>query len=115
MRRPEPFLSKPVIFSVTVESIRTLLSGLSLSHWDKSSHARWAQIIVLGVLAQTGIAAAQDSVVIEEIIVTAQKREQSLSDVGITVNAFSAQDIKDNRILSSQDIAANTPNLTIVN
>ena len=115
MRRPEPFLSKPVIFSVTVESIRTLLSGLSLSHWDKSSYARWAQIIVLGVLAPTGIATAQDSVVIEEIIVTAQKREQNLNDVGITVNAFSAQDIKDNRILTSQDIAANTSNLTVVN
>ena len=30
-----------------------------------------------------------DSRVFEEIIVTAQKREQSLNDVGITVNAFS--------------------------
>ncbi len=56
-----------------------------------------------------------ESRVLEEIIVTAQKREQSLSDVGITVNAFSAQDIEDNRILTSQDIAAITPNLTIVN
>ena len=115
MRRPEPFLSKPVIFSLTVESIRTLLSGLSLSHRDKLTCTNWAQIIVFGVLSPIGIAAAQDSVVIEEIIVTAQKREQILSDVGITVNAFSAQDIKDNRILVSQDIAANTPNLTIVN
>lgn len=59
--------------------------------------------------------ASDTDLVIEEIIVTAQKREQSLNDVGITVNAFSAQDIKDNRILASQDIAANTPNLTVVN
>ena len=58
---------------------------------------------------------SDDELVIEEIIVTAQKREQSLNDIGVTVNVFSAQDIKDNRILVSQDIAANTSNLTVVN
>ncbi|MCH9026608.1 MAG: TonB-dependent receptor [Proteobacteria bacterium] len=58
---------------------------------------------------------SDDELVIEEIVVTAQKREQNLNDVGITVHVFSAQDIKDNRILVSQDIAANTSNLTVVN
>jgi len=56
-----------------------------------------------------------DSRVLEEIIVTAQKRDQSLKDLGMTVNAFSAQDIKKNRTLASQDIAAITSNLTVVN
>lgn len=53
--------------------------------------------------------------VLEEIVVTAQKREQSLADVGITVNAFSSAAIVENRILTSQDIAAHVPNLTVVN
>ncbi|MEZ5980908.1 MAG: hypothetical protein R3C54_01205 [Parvularculaceae bacterium] len=43
----------------------------------------------LGVL-QGGVALAQ----LDEITVTAQKREQGINDVGITVNAFSPSSLR---------------------
>ena len=66
-------------------------------------------------LASMSYVEAQTNLTIEEVIVTAQKREQSLNDVGITVNAFTQEDLKVNRIQTSQDIAANTSNLHVVN
>lgn len=50
---------------------------------------------------------------IEEIIVTAQKREQGINDVGITVNAFTGQQLKDFGFTTAEDIALLTPGLTV--
>lgn len=50
---------------------------------------------------------------IEEITVTAQKREQGVNDIGITVNAFTGQQLRDLGVLSSEDLAAFTPGLTV--
>lgn len=52
--------------------------------------------------------------VLEEIVVTAQKREQSLSDVGISVTAFSGDQIRELGYTNSMDIAAQTPALNII-
>ena len=53
--------------------------------------------------------------ILEEIIVTAQKREQYLSDVGIAVTAFSGEDARKLGFVEPVDIAAQTPNLNINN
>ncbi len=50
---------------------------------------------------------------IEEIIVTAQKREQGVNDIGITVNAFSGDQLKDLGVYSAEQIAQFTPGLTV--
>jgi iron complex outermembrane recepter protein len=50
---------------------------------------------------------------IEEIIVTAQKREQNLNDVGVAVTVVSGTSIKDNRLTQMVDLAAQTPNVNI--
>ncbi|MEM8499738.1 MAG: TonB-dependent receptor [Pseudomonadota bacterium] len=50
---------------------------------------------------------------LEEVVVTAQKREQSVQDVGITVNAFSGDALSDMGLTSSNEIAAKIPNVTI--
>ena len=50
----------------------------------------------------------------EEILVTAQKREQNLQDVGISVSAFSGQQLAELGMLSVSDIVAQTPNVTFV-
>jgi len=52
-----------------------------------------------------------DELVIEEVIVTAQKREQSLTDVPISITAFSGEDIKENGWAAPIDIVAQTPNV----
>ena len=51
--------------------------------------------------------------VIEEIIVTAQKREQSIQEVGITMNAFSGDLLDSMGVTNSNQLALITPNLTI--
>ncbi len=51
--------------------------------------------------------------VIEEIITTAQKREQGINDVGITVNAYTGEQLKDFGLSSAEDIAILTPGLTV--
>ena len=50
---------------------------------------------------------------LEEVVVTAQKREQGVNDVGITVNAFSGETIRDMGVASAEDIAMLTPGLTV--
>jgi iron complex outermembrane receptor protein len=48
---------------------------------------------------------------IQEIVVTANKREENLERVGLDVTAVSAQQLADHRIVSLQDVAAAVPGL----
>lgn len=57
--------------------------------------------------------AASDNGGLEEIVVSAQKREQSANDVGITLNAFSGDQLSKLGILTAQDVALHTPGLTV--
>ncbi|WP_405226820.1 TonB-dependent receptor [Lentisalinibacter sediminis] len=50
---------------------------------------------------------------LEEIIVTAQKREQSFNDVGLAVSVFSSDEIRELRFFKPEDVAAQTPNVKI--
>ncbi len=49
---------------------------------------------------------------LEEVIVTAQKRETTLSDTPISITAMSADQIKDLGIISAQDVANFTPSMS---
>jgi len=49
----------------------------------------------------------------EEIVVTAQKREQALQDVGISITAFSGEQMRELGYTNTIDIAAQTPSLLI--
>jgi len=46
---------------------------------------------------------------LDEIVVTAQKREQSLQDVPISINAFDLETLEKNRIAGIEDIAKYSP------
>ena len=50
---------------------------------------------------------------IEVISVTAQKHAQSINEVGITINAFSGEDLRDLGVVSAVDLANVTPGLTV--
>jgi iron complex outermembrane receptor protein len=52
---------------------------------------------------------------LEEVIVTAQKREQNLQDVGVAVNAFGEAAIRELKIETTADVARFTPNMTTRN
>lgn len=55
---------------------------------------------------------AAESALMEEVVVTAQKREQSAQDVGIAITAFSGDQIKQLGFQNSIDIVAHTPGMT---
>jgi len=57
------------------------------------------------------IAGAQE---LEEIVVTAQKREQSVQDVGIAISTYSGEQLRDLGMNSAQDVSALAPNVTTV-
>ncbi|MGI9284853.1 MAG: TonB-dependent receptor [Pseudomonadales bacterium] len=51
--------------------------------------------------------------VLEEVVVTAQKREQSLQDVGLAVTAFNADELRDMGITSASAITEAIPNVQL--
>jgi iron complex outermembrane recepter protein len=51
---------------------------------------------------------------LEEIVVTARKRDESLLDVPVVVSAYNAAEIESAGILRPQDFIALTPNMTMV-
>jgi len=57
-------------------------------------------------------AVAQDGRVVEEIVVTAQKREQRLLEVPMAVSAFSGTELEHKGISSIQDLALSVPGVT---
>ncbi len=59
------------------------------------------------------IAAAQGVSALEEIVVTARKRDESALDVPISVSAFSSEDIDIRGLVSLQDVASSTPGMNI--
>lgn len=75
-----------------------------------------AAIGVQALLASAAIQAQDDqSSLLEEIVVTAQKREQNLNDIGVTVSAFSGDAIEKLGFEQPLDLAAHTPGLSTVN
>ena len=67
-------------------------------------------ISVLGSFMAPPFASA---IQLEEVVVTAQKREQSLQDVPVAVTAFGASEITKAGITSTQDFIDLTPNVTL--
>ena len=69
----------------------------------------------VALAAMPAAAAAQDAAADNsgDIIVTAQRQEQRLQDVPVSVTAFGAEQLRDNSIETVQDIAIRTPGLAI--
>jgi iron complex outermembrane receptor protein len=65
-------------------------------------------------LASMGASAQAQTGTLEEVIVTATKRAESLQDVPVMVAAFSAQAIQEAGIQDAADVAILTPSLNIV-
>jgi iron complex outermembrane receptor protein len=63
----------------------------------------------LGVLAAFTGGMAQAA--LEEVVVTAQRREQNLQEVGISVTAFSDEQVRNMGFANTVDVAQMTPNL----
>lgn len=71
------------------------------------SSAALAAAVCLSPMA----ANAQDSGFLEEIVVTAQKREQNLQDIPVAVTAYSGAQLQDSGVFDMRDLAAIAPSL----
>lgn len=67
----------------------------------------------LAVLLASCLAASNAMAQLEEILVTAQKREQSLQDIPIAVTAFNQMQIDTRRIVDVKDLALFVPNMQV--
>ncbi len=79
-----------------MRNIRPALSVLALS---------------IGVIGPEIALAQQASGAIEEMVVTAQRREQKLSEVPLSITAFGAKDIEQRSITSFTDYASSVPSV----
>lgn len=64
--------------------------------------------MVIGLYGLNGYA------VLEEVVVTAQKREQSMQDVGLSVTAFSGEQMRQLNFNDTADLVKHTPGLNYV-
>jgi outer membrane receptor protein involved in Fe transport len=87
-------------------SSRTLRCALALGA------SATALLAVSPALAQQAARPAAAGNAIEELVVTAQRREQSIQDVPIAVSAFSDATLKEQRIEGGRDLLLAVPNVT---
>ena len=69
---------------------------------------------LVAALGLSAVLAGQaGAAVLEEVVITAQKREQSLQDVGIAVTAFSGDQMRALGMQESYDVAAFSPGVHV--
>lgn len=66
-----------------------------------------------GALAPFSVAQQSEGFALEEVIVTAQKRSENLTEVPISITSFKAESIKQTGIQQLKDVADYIPNLSI--
>ena len=74
---------------------------------------RIARAVALALLAGAGTQALAQTAGLEEMVVTAQKREQSLQDAPIAISAFNAEALEQQGITNVRDISGFVPNVQI--
>jgi iron complex outermembrane receptor protein len=81
----------------------------SLTGWTRVS----ASVTAITLLCLARPVTAQDA--LQEVIVTAQKREQSLQDVSLAVSAIDSATLTENFVLSLEDVQHIAPSMTFGN
>ncbi|MCB2108629.1 MAG: TonB-dependent receptor plug domain-containing protein, partial [Rhodobacteraceae bacterium] len=70
---------------------------------------------VIALVPEAWYAASAQDIRLEEIVVTARKREENLMEVPLAITAFSAVDIQSRNMKELNDISAFTPSFNFVN
>ena len=76
-----------------------------------NNKTRRRNIPLLGAIALGVAAGSAQAAILEEVMVTAQKREQNIQDVGISITAFSGDQLKNLGIANTVDITQQVPAL----
>ena len=87
--------------------------GTSITLGDQKMRARISKsacpaLIACGILGFTAGPATTHAQALEEIVVTAQKRESGLQSTSVAISAISGENLKRNRIYDASDLAAST-------
>lgn len=78
---------------------------------SKNSALKRRYLSLLAGVATAGVTSMPFAQMLEEVVVTAQKREQSMQDIGISVTAFTGTQIRELGMTNSTDIVTMTPGL----
>ena len=92
--------------NIDFHTIKTLTGETQMIKLEQTGRVITAALLVF--LVQTVTAA-----VLEEVVVTAQKREQDIQDVGIAITAFSGEQIQALGFSESIDVARFTPGVYV--
>src|SRR5580692_10865155 len=79
-----------------------------------TSRERWFAAATAAIAAIIAAPAPGQTTDLTEIVVTARKRDESLQNVPVTIDAFTEQTIKSAGIESPRDFVAMVPNMTLV-
>ena len=74
---------------------------------------RRSMFLGAGLLAVAPMSEAANNLALEEVVVTAQKREQSAMTVPVTIDTFTTQDVENTGALTMADIQAYIPGLKV--
>jgi outer membrane receptor protein involved in Fe transport len=80
---------------------------------NMSTARRVAAIAVLSALAAPSVAQDRTATMLEEIVVTAAKRAQTLQEIPVAVSVVQADDIKKSQILEVKDLQFLVPSLRV--
>jgi iron complex outermembrane receptor protein len=75
------------------------------------SHSCTRKTLPLAVLLASGLLVQNASAQLEEVLVTAQKRSESLQDIPIAISAFNAEAIESMGLLNAQDVGLVSPSV----
>jgi iron complex outermembrane receptor protein len=76
-----------------------------------SRYARWALPAATAFSVMPGLVSAQDT--LEEVVVTAQKREENMQQVPVAVTALSSETLETDRFINVIDLNDAAPGLTV--
>ena len=82
---------------------------MNFSHSKKSFHQQLLPLAVSAAIGTSGIASAQT---LEEVLVTATKRQESVMDVPLAITALSGNFIADTNLNDVKDLIAYTPGVS---
>jgi iron complex outermembrane recepter protein len=71
-------------------------------------------VVMNGLLGLVLVPFVANAAVLEEVVVTAQKREQNLQDVGISVTAFTGRQLRQLGYTNAQEVSALAPGVSTI-
>ncbi|MEM0981265.1 MAG: TonB-dependent receptor, partial [Cyanobacteria bacterium P01_H01_bin.58] len=109
---PAPNIALITVNDLPGNIVRVVVTGTDAPPTaDVSVEARG---LVLNITPGSAVGATEPETEAIQVIVTAEKRPESVQDIPISITALTADDIQDADIISLQGIARNTPNFSIL-